>query len=125
MSLRDAKHPYYCAESNFYHRREPDQTYESWADFVENGELFDGDRDLNLLFRWDWVIPDPGDYEVDEPVPGESLDLFFMLQRKGIFLPVTVNNVTAEDEPAIHAWLTGCWTTMRAVWSGIVAEDTA
>jgi hypothetical protein len=120
VDLRDADHPYYCAESNFYHRRGADQTYESWAEFVEDGGcLFDGDRDMNLLFRWDWNVPDQSDFDDDMGWQNESLDLFFMLQRKGIFLPVTIANVTAEDEPAIREWLAECWKTIQAIWEPV------
>lgn len=115
-ALYEFAHPYYCAESNYY-SRDPGETLESWQEFTESG-WYDGDRDLNLLFRWDWHTPDPSDYDDGEEVPGEQLHLFFMLQRKGIFAPVVVN-VERTDEPAIREWLASCWPTMQAIWAPI------
>lgn len=116
--LWEYDHPYYCAEGNCY---KPDhhERYESWADFTEQ-LWFSGDRDLNLLFRWDWKsprrYPDPDDRS-DLP---DFLLLFFVQQRKARQYSVEIT-VTDEDEPAVRKFLIECAATMRAVWEPLLA----
>lgn len=115
--LWEYDHPYYCAEGNYY-KADNHERYESWADFT--GELwFIGDRDLNLLFRWDWKSPrrepDP-DYRSDSP---DSLLLFFVQQRKARQYSCQIT-VTDEDEPAVRAFLADCAQKMREVWEPLL-----
>lgn len=117
LHLWDIAHPYYCSESNYY-SNEPGSRFESWAEFIEEAICATGDLDLNLLFRWDWNRCDPSDYEPDEEIPGDTLDLFFMFQRKGIFAPFTVA-ITEADEPAVREWLAVRWEHMRLLWAGV------
>ncbi|WP_228974998.1 hypothetical protein [Streptomyces sp. DH12] len=121
MSTRlwDVDHPYYCAEGNHFktgqHTRWP-----SWQEFAET--LFvTGDRDLSLLFRWDWHRPDPDDYEPGEQVPADTLLLFFVIQRKGFNCSHAIA-VTEADEPAVRAFLTECAETMRATWEPLLGS---
>lgn len=113
--LWEIDHPYYCSESN-YHDREVFQHFDSWADFY--AEMGDADEDYNLVFRWDWRKPNPADYEDGEDVPGDTLLVFYMQQRRGLFMPVDAN-VTEADEPAVREWLTKCWAHMRLLWEGV------
>lgn len=87
------QHSYYCNDSNFYSN---DCFYE-----FDNLKLFldewdDADLDYNMLFRWDLKISDDRKY---------YLQLYFMQQRKGIFLINSINNVTDDDVPAILEYL--------------------
>ena len=76
---------------------------ESWEDFMEEWDTTD--MDMNLVFRWDWEKPQSCDYDDPEEIPDhDTLRVFFMLQRKGIFMPITVS-VTETDEPAVREWL--------------------
>lgn len=122
-SLRGSEHPYYCSESNYYtnYQNDPGQQYDSWESFMS--EFGDSDPDMNLVFRWDWKIPDPADYEgAEDEMPGEQVHIFFVLQRKGIFCCHQVN-VTVADEPAIRAWLTERAKTIAAIWAPITLVE--
>jgi hypothetical protein len=76
----------------------------------------DSDPDYNLLFRWDWFVPDPDDYEDGEELPGEHLDLFWMLQRKGRFMVVSFP-VRRDEEPEIREWLAGRFAHLLKLWT--------
>ena len=121
VRLSEVDHPYYCCEGNYY-KAGHHSRYDSWAEFVENGGLlYDGDLDLNLLFRWDWIAPDPSLYAEGEEVSTEhTLSLFFMIQRKGFNLSVDVE-VTPDDEPAVRAWLEVRAQRMREMWAPLIA----
>ena len=108
IHLWEMDHPYYCEGSDY--------AYESWADFYDN--CGNTDPDMNLVFRWDWIVPDPSDHEADEEVPAEVLRVFWVLQRKAI-LRSTECVVTREDEPAVRAWLEQRAETIRAIWEPI------
>jgi hypothetical protein len=122
--LWEIDHPYYCQDHNFRARPSQDNSChvhnESWAEFMDGWG--DSDPDLNLVFRWDWKRADPDDYEPDDDgvirIPGDRLDLFIMLQRKGDFWAVSVD-VTDEDEPAVREWLAERAKTMAAIWEPI------
>jgi hypothetical protein len=76
--LWDIDHPYYCNESNHFASGWNVQ-WESWAEFAEG--MGASDKDLNLLFRWDWER-----YEEDGDSPAHDvLKTFWVMQRKGIF----------------------------------------
>lgn len=137
IPLWEPDHPYRAEEGNYRcprnRRDEVHQEHDSWAEFAytstdwmdPKGTYFDSDPDYNLLYRWDWHIPDPADYEPGEEIPGQTLRLYFILQRKADCRSVFVHNVTAEDEPAVRAWLTERAKTIRAIWAPIIGEDGA
>ncbi|WP_035781944.1 hypothetical protein, partial [Arthrobacter sp. H14] len=107
--LWEHENPYMCEPGNFFERG-LNSRYGSWAEFAvpvgfehPNGKLvmhgtalYDGDPDLNLLFRWDWKarhLEYPEDYPDGEEE--HLLQLFFMMQRKGYNQSVEIS-VTAE-----------------------------
>lgn len=115
LELKATDHSYYCSESNYYvngydnfGRRE----YDTWADFKKEGvslpeEMFDDD--LNLVFRFDITE--------SEEIPGNfGLWLFFLLQRKGIYRPVWIKNITVEDMSEIESFLAERWEYMKNQW---------
>lgn len=112
--LWEFDHPYYSSESNYY-SNDCSHHSDSWAEFME--EMGDADKDHNLLFRWDWERPDPADYEPGED-PGytDRLHLFYVLQRKGIYMTWEVD-VTPDDETAVRWFLNGYWQHMQLLWS--------
>lgn len=120
VPLWETDHPYYCTEGNYY-RNGNHFTYDSWADFhAEWGEL---DPDMNLVFRWDWQRADPADYayelEHGEELPPDTLQVFWVLQRKAI-LRSTECAITEADEPAVRAWLTERAAHMRLLWKPLL-----
>lgn len=136
MPLWGVVHPFYCAEKNYYVGLVPRRDmspgilaldrsgtfipgdhveYASWQAF----DWKDSDPDLHLLFRWDWESPDPDDYEDGQPLPPERLCLFWMLQRKGLFM-ITSFPVARPEEPEIRAWLTSRAETILAIWEPIL-----
>ena len=115
--LWDVEHPYYC-ETSRWREHQGGNRFGSWAEFTET-TFFDGDRDQNLLIRWDWQIRE--DYDLTNGgQPVHELLLFFVLQRKPIFATNTVI-VTPEDEPAVRAWLTECAAALVATWEPFLA----
>lgn len=112
-SIRGVKHPYYCTEGNYF-SNDCHTEYDSWADFA--GEEGDSDLDMNLVYRWDWRLPDPEDGEDALP---ERLLLFYMGQRKALARTVEVA-VTADDEPAVRAWLTTRAEHLRSLWAPLL-----
>lgn len=111
--LWEIDHPYYCQEGNYF-KSGQHTLFASWTDFTEETLFYRGDRDQNLLIRWDWHKP--GHYEWEGE---ETLLLFFVLQRKAWLCSVEMP-VTEVDESAIHAWLTECAQTMRATWEPLL-----
>lgn len=109
--LWEIDHPYYCNESNHYATGHNTQ-WDSWASFEE--EMGASDKDLNLLFRWDWQRG-----EADEDGPGHDvLQTFWVMQRKGIFCCHEIA-VTEADEPAVRAWLTERYLHLLRLWEPI------
>jgi hypothetical protein len=126
--LWEYDHPYYCTEGNYLHSSyqkphiESHSELASWQEFKESG-WFDNDRDLNLLFRWDWKawhLEEPEDYP--DGKEHHQLLLFFVLQRKAFNRSMHVN-VTPADEAEVRAWLTDCAKTMRALWEPIIEQE--
>jgi hypothetical protein len=124
--LWEYDHPYYCAAGNFHVRRDVDNAqhvlHDSWSDFMDTWGT--SDHDLNLVFRWDWSRADPSDYEPGEDVPGDTLELFVVLQRKADLWSHTIA-VTEADEPAVREWLAGRAKTITAIWEPIALTTEA
>lgn len=110
--LWEIDHPYYAAEGNYYNNH-CHTRLDSWADFTEL-YFCKGDRDQNLLYRWDWRPADENDSD-----DWDELSLYFILQRKAIACSVTVK-VTKAEEPTIRKWLTECSQTITAIWEPIL-----
>lgn len=117
MHLWEVKHSYYCSESNFY-SSEPYNRYGSWPEFVSG--MGAADLDMNLVFRWDWTEGDDeaSNFNGDPYYRNGTLQLFYMVQRKGIFSCHEVS-VCRADEPAVIAFLKPRWEHMRALWEPV------
>lgn len=105
--LWEVDHDYYCSEAEYH------EVSDSWAEFFE--EFGDADKDYNLLFRWDWVKPDPEYFEGEE-LPSDVLRVFFVAQRKGYLFSRDIN-VTEADEPAVRSYLSNQWEHLKGLWS--------
>lgn len=94
--------------------------------FKEEGGFYNGDRDLNLLYRWDWQawhLKYPEDFPDEEGrTERHVLELYFMLQRKAFCRSLYVE-VTEADEPEVRTWLEGCAKTIRALWEPIIPAE--
>ncbi len=139
LHLWEIDHPYYCSEGNYY-KSGCHTLFESWGEFATpttvgamgfgGNVLYDWDDDLNFLFRWDWDRADPADYayereeDPDFEMPGDTLLLFFMAQRKGRNMSAAVA-VTEADEPAVRAWLEKKAEYMRMVWEPLLGTTAA
>lgn len=128
--LWEIGHPYYGTAGCYYtpgtQWAEVHQDIDSWADFM--GSWGDADEDYNLLYRWDWKKTNPGDYECeleedpDYELPGDTLELFYMLQRKAKPMSVFVK-VTDEDEDAVREFLKGKAAHMRKLWEPLLEDN--
>ena len=104
--LWEVKHDYYCSESNYYHAGELEH-FDSWNEFLE--AYGTANPDMNLLFRWDWRGGDIDTYTSD------VLELFYILQRKGIFRPIEVS-VSKDNEEEIKRWLNIKFDHLFKLW---------
>jgi hypothetical protein len=125
--LWEIDHPYYCSEGSYWvpgiRWHEVHQEFESWHDFLSEWEL--ADEDYNLLFRWDWKRTDPDDYKYereenpDFEMPGDHVELFYMMQRKARNMSVFVK-VTEADEQAVREFLARKAEHMRKLWEPLL-----
>lgn len=118
--LWDYGHPYYCAEGNWF-KTGQHALFESWREFTEETTFFNGDREQNLLIRWDWKSWQPNPtLRADDP---DELTMHFVLQRKALLCSVGIA-VTDADEPAVREFLTDCARTIVATWEPMIPSVT-
>jgi hypothetical protein len=101
-------HPYYCSSEN-YNSIDYSTEYESWDTFFE--EMNDADKDMNLLFRYDIIANEEG--------RGYYGEFFYMLQRKGKFVPITVKNIRPIDIPEIKIFVAERREYLKTLWTPI------
>lgn len=117
MELRATRHEYYC-ETEVSSKL----TYATWQDFKDEWgpdpvTQMPLDQDYNHIFRYDLIQVEDDDGS-GEALPGKfELRLFFMLQRKGRYLPVVIENIKEEDMEQITEFLEGYWEYMKGQWS--------
>lgn len=120
MKVKATDHDYQGAVSGNYYSNDPNYTYPSWAEFkavwagIRDGDDISTygnyDDTYNFLFRYD--INDRGEN-------GFELELCFLLQRKGIYSHIFVENIVDEDMPEINEWLKGRKEYLMALWEDI------
>ena len=116
MQLQETEHSYYCSHSNH-------DIFETWVDFKGDwlGADLSIDHDYNHCFRFD--IKKKIDVETDMEIEGKySLDLFFVLQRKGRLVSVTVREIIENDMPEIEAYLKMCWEYLQKQWAELSSK---
>lgn len=101
-------HPYYCSDSNFYNN-DANGHFETCSDFLDN--FADADIDWNCCFRWDVMLKDDG-----KPELGYRAMVFLMLQRKGVFAPITIDNIYEEDVEPFVAYLQKHADYQKLMW---------
>ena len=122
LELKETNHRYYCSDTNYYVGGANGQNYglvefPTWDDFkyewLDNNLSID--HDYNHCFRFD--IKKKYDRETDTESDTEfSLHLYFMMQRKGNFVPVYIESVTEGDMEDVNAYLDQCWTYIKNQW---------
>jgi len=45
-----------------------------------------------------------------------SLHLYMMLQRKGLFTPITIKEIAENDMIEIEKYLSHCWEYLKGQW---------
>jgi hypothetical protein len=121
-TIRDTAHPYYGAEgTGEYGLTE----FDTVDELIEHANGYD--EDMNFVYRWDWNIPDPRDYEdpEDGPIPPETLTLFVILQRKSRIVN-WVAPVTADDEEKVREFLASdrILGALRRTWAPLLDAPT-
>lgn len=118
--LWEYHHPYFCEDGNRY-ANDHHERYDSWHQFALTTLWHSGDRDMNLLFRWDWFSwrrhPEP-DLRSDEP---DQLCLHFVQQRRADLFSCTIK-VTDEDEANVRKFLADCAAKMRELWEPLLDQ---
>lgn len=125
--LWEVDHPYYCGEASLHTHPESQSNHgrwDSWADFRDSTFFVTGNRDLNLLARWDWMSwrrhPE-AQRRADAP---DELYLFFVMQRKG-YLASHYITVTDEDEAQVREFLVRCAAMIAALWAPLAIPAAA
>lgn len=117
LKLQKTNHSYYCSESNYYVGRNENfgrSEYATWKDLKDDWLINDDlDDDYNHLFRFDIFESKDDD---GNPTEKFELFLFFILQRKGIYRPVWIKEITEEDMPEIKRFLEKRWEYMKNQW---------
>lgn len=108
------KHDYYCSEMNFY-SNEPSGEFENFEEFLE--EFADADVDMNLVFRWDVREYNESGREDEELFKdGYYMEIFMMLQRKGIYKPIFIKEVSDKDASNIKKYLKKHHEKLMSLW---------
>lgn len=108
--LIGCNHDYYCHTNNYY-SNDPFSEWGTWKEFYDN--WIDVDVDMNLIFRWDIRA-----YEEIETK--YYMEIFIIQQRKGIFCPQLINNVTPNDFDSIVELLSKHYCKIRNLWNPFI-----
>lgn len=113
MNLNDlsADHDYYASDSNYY-SNEAGEEYDNWASFHE--EYGDADIDMNLIMRWDINAAD------DTPCL-YYMQITMIKQRKGIYCPIRIKEVTDKDVDQIVAFMKPHFEKLIKIWKPLSA----
>lgn len=105
-------HSYYCNLGNYY-KNGVGEKYRSWSDFLADWE--DSDMDYNLVFRWD-VKP----HDDEKTELGYYMEVFFILQRKGIYTFSVIDNVFDRDVKSIVEFLSPRYNHLMELWEPLL-----
>ncbi|AZB02404.1 hypothetical protein EG359_22360 (plasmid) [Chryseobacterium joostei] len=108
MEFKDLliEHDYYCADRNFYNRKEGAE----WDSFDEFLEVYNKlNPDLNFVFRWDLR-------ENEEKKEKYILEIFMVFQRRGVFSPHIIDNITVDDFEKIKEFLQPRFEKLVKMW---------
>lgn len=118
MNLKELSvyHPYYCSEGNYY-SNDPNQVYNTATAFLDDFE--DADIDMNLCFRFDVHEYDHDDERGD----GFYAEIFLILQRKGIFMPIMIRSVSDDECERLHSYLKRHYVVLQNMWAPISSQE--
>lgn len=120
--LWEIDHNYYCCEGNYFAPlSKAHEDFECWEDFIGEWAFYSNPvyLNMNLIWRWDWVIVEDDEERDGTPVPPyHELRLYFMGQRKAHGHSIHVR-VTKDDEPAVREYLKPFAEYMRTLWEDI------
>jgi hypothetical protein len=108
-------HSYYCSDSNWY-SNEPNMTYETMTEFLDDFE--DSDIDMNLMFRWD--IKNRSEDEEGKEAGRYYAEVFQIMQRKGIFKPIYIAHVNEAEIERFQKYALAHWAVLKSIWEPIV-----
>lgn len=118
MKLKDlaVEHSYYCSESNYYSSKSS-LSFSTMTEFLN--EFESSDIDLNLCFRWD--VKDVSESCENEEAKGVryNAEVFLILQRKGIFLPCTIDSIVQEEVERFVKYITNHKKHLDDLWDPI------
>lgn len=123
LKLEATEHSYYCSDTNYYVGNKYGENfglseYETWEEFSEAWDSENIDYDYSLLFRYD--IKNKYDEKEDEEIEGEYyLELFFILQRKGIFKPVVILDLKEDDLSEVEKMLKDAKQHLFGLWEEV------
>lgn len=108
ITLKDlaVDHDYYCSDNNYY-SNEASGKYDTFPEFYS--DFKDADTDMNLVFRWDIK-------EFEEVKGKYYMEVFMMLQRKGIFRPIHISRVFEDDVDIILQYLKPHKEKLESIW---------
>lgn len=119
MLNQKTNHSYYCSNSNFY-SNEASMSFDTVTDFLD--EFEDADIDLNLCFRFD--IKEREDDEDIENYGKLYVELFLIMQRKGIFSPVICHSYNPDTESdRLKQYLESHYRMMKSLWCEFETEE--
>lgn len=109
-------HPYYCSDSNYY-SSDGAISFPTMTEFLDD---FEGlDVDLNLCFRWDFREKLDDD---DIGTGNYEADVFLMLQRKGIFRPISIDSVNEDEALRFKSYALRHMERLKMIWSPLWSE---
>ena len=108
--LCDYQHHSECSDTNFYAAKAK-MIYPNFEEFYQ--EFADADVNMNLIFRWDIRTNEDG---------SKYCQIFFIQQRKGVFLPARINNFEEADEADLKELLKAHWKYLKDIWMPISCE---
>lgn len=113
IKLKDlaVDHDYYASDSNYYSGEAFGQ-YDTWKDFYE--EFKKADIDMNLIYRWDITKKEKSKLFY--------MKVFIIHQRKGIYMPISIDNVYEEDVDQIKEFLKPHFEKLLKIWNPLNKE---
>nr|WP_315212279.1 hypothetical protein [uncultured Flavobacterium sp.] len=97
-------HDYYASNSNYY-SNEASTKWNSFDDFYS--EYINADIDMNLIYRWDIKKDDEENL---------YMEIFIIKQRKGIYAPQFIKNVSEKDFDKIRELLQPHLDKLANIW---------